>query len=81
MGLGDYLVIVLVVGPYIFLAAMWVYDHTEYGRKRRIKGMPEELIQIFIDANPTYFADTINIWLEVHNKRIENGKIVTNALV
>lgn len=78
MGLGDYLVIALVVGPYIVFGLIWLYDHTEIGRRIEIKGMSEELIQLFIDVNQEYLLYRINTWLEIHNKQIIDGKIVTN---
>ena len=72
----DILIYALILGPYIILGSMWIYDHTGYGRKRQIKSVPEELIQIFINTGSTNYRETVSTWLELNDKRIENGKIV-----
>lgn len=72
----DILVVFLIIFPYIFLVGMEIYDRTEFGNRRRIKGYSEELIQLLLDVNYNYFKYTIDTWCEIHNKQIVNHKIV-----
>ena len=75
-GWADTLVIILFIGPYIALGILWLYEHSEFGWRRHVKSLSEELIQLLIDVDPTYFKDTIETWLEIHGRRIENDRII-----
>ncbi len=72
----DFIVILFVVGPYLVLFGLEIYQRTEYGRRREIKGYSEELIQLFIDVNYDYFKDIVDCWCEIHNKKIVDNKIL-----
>jgi len=73
----DFIVILLIVGPYVYLLGLYIYEHTEFGRRREIKGYSEELIKLLIDVNYNYFKYTINTWCEIYNKKIVDNKLVS----
>jgi len=73
----DVIVIIIVVFPYLFLLGLHIYENSEFGRRREIKGYSEELIQLFIDVNYTYFKDTVDYWCEIHHKKIVDSKLVS----
>ena len=72
----DIIVIFVIVFPYLFLFGLEIYQRTEYGRRREIKGYSEELIQLLIDGNYAYFKDIIDCWCEIHHKKVVDNKLV-----
>ncbi len=72
----DFIVILFIVGPYLFLLGLHIYENSEFGRRREIKGYPEELIQLLIDGNYAYFKDIIDCWCEIHHKKVVDNKLV-----
>ena len=73
----DFIVILFVVFPYLFLLGLEIYQRTEFGRRREIKGHSEELIQLLIDVNYEYFKDIIECWCEIHHKKVVDNKLVS----